>query len=249
MRFNNIFPFIYRDDYFMEKYNITLPQSFDHENKYLLLVDNNISYIKLRLKDSDIWSTILTKLLGEKIYIINDYETNNKVISTLYNKMKEQYRLPTNYLEAIKQCKYLNYYYSNDERDQYIKSWIKKIDPFYKSYSETEYSHYCKISNENSVYNSIQLDHYIDNGCLCRGCCMKRINILRKHKNGVKITEKIKHVDLPQHQQMHPQNILTKKPGNINDVSKKNAYMSDDKRKKIIVIPKKSSNNISLKIW
>ena len=52
-RFNNIFPYIDVSDHFIDKYNITIPKHFDYQQKYLLVKENNITYITLRLKDSN----------------------------------------------------------------------------------------------------------------------------------------------------------------------------------------------------
>ena len=39
--------------------------------------------------------------------MVKDYETNNKIIGSLYSKFKNEYKLPSNYLEIIKNDKYL----------------------------------------------------------------------------------------------------------------------------------------------
>lgn len=195
-RFNNIFPYVAKDDYYFEKYGITPPPIFDHKKKYLLLRENNIFYIKLRLKDSSEWSNILTTILGEKIYIINDYETTNKPIYELYKRFKEQYRLPVNYFEMIKNCKYLNYYYSEGEKIDYFKGWSTRLMNNYIPYKVEEYKLYEKITVENMCFSTIQLEHYIDNGCLCKACSAKRADILHKHRSGKKIDDKINHVEL-----------------------------------------------------
>ena len=59
-RFNKIFPYIGLGDHFLDTYNIPIPEIFDHDAKYLLVEHQGIRYIKLRLKDSGIWDTILS---------------------------------------------------------------------------------------------------------------------------------------------------------------------------------------------
>ena len=238
-RFNHIFPYIATNDYFMEKYNIVLPETFDYNKKYIMVKENNIHYIKLRLKDSSEWGTILSSLLGEQIYIVNDYETHNKPISDLYKKFKEEYKLPINYLELIKQCKYLQYYYSSEEKNDYIQMWSNKIlskDNNY--YNEVEYKLYEKISIENMSYNSIQLDHYIDNGCLCKLCSVKREELLNKHKCGKIVNEKINHNELAIH-------ATNKRNEQINKILKPT---DKKKRGQLLIMPKKYSNHVSLKM-
>jgi len=108
-RFNNIFPYIETGDHFMDKYCITIPESFDYNKKYSLVKENNITYITLRLKDSSQWGTILTGILGFNICIVKDYESSNKCIKNIYNLFKKVYKIPINFLDQIKKCKYLNY--------------------------------------------------------------------------------------------------------------------------------------------
>ena len=62
-RFNKIAPYLANGDHFIDKYNINIPEHFDYINKYLLVEENGIKYIKLRLKDSAIWGNILTNIL------------------------------------------------------------------------------------------------------------------------------------------------------------------------------------------
>lgn len=236
-RFNRIFPYIATNDYFMDKYNIVIPETFDYNKKYIMVKQDNIHYIKLRLKDSSEWGNILTSLFKEEICIINDYETHNKPISDLYKKFKEEYKLPINYLDLINQCKYLQYYYSEEEKNDYISMWRNKIiSRACEHYTENEYKLYEKISIENMCYNSIQLEHYIDNGCLCKFCSEKRGELLQKHKCGKIINEKINHNELVV-------NATNKRNAQINKILK-----SDKKRRgQLLIIPKKYSNNLSFK--
>lgn len=125
-RFNSVFPFIGKGDYFFDKYEIDIPEKFDFENKYLLVNKNNIKYIKLRLCDSNEWAKILSKIFNFEIVIIKDYETENKTIGELYRKFKEQYLIPYNLLETINSCKYFNYYNSDNDKSVYISMWDKK---------------------------------------------------------------------------------------------------------------------------
>ena len=87
-RFNNIFPYIGIGDHFIDKYNIQIPECFDFNNKFLLVKENDISYITLRLKDSNEWGNILTNIFGFKICIIKDYESSKKPIKDLYKLFK-----------------------------------------------------------------------------------------------------------------------------------------------------------------
>jgi hypothetical protein len=200
-RFNSIYPFIANDDYFMEKYNITVPDTFDFQKKYLLVEENGIKYIKLRMIDIDSWSPILSEIFNTEIMVIKDYETRNKSIGEVYIYFKEIYRLPYSYYLRLNESFLLNYYYNEDDKKIYLNRWIEKIDNNINmiGYTNTEYDFYLKLSIENIYYNNfIQSDHYMDNGCLCNFCSKKRKEIIDKLKKGDKIeNEKINHnVDL-----------------------------------------------------
>ena len=193
-RFNSIFPYIGRGDYFFDKYDINIPESFDFDKKYLLINKNNIKYIKLRLCDSDEWSKILTSILGTEIVIVKDYQTNNKIIGQLYKKFNNNYHIPYNLLDTIKECIYFNYYNSEMEISNYLNIWNnKKSDKIFIPYTIEKYNFYKELSNENQFYVNIQRDHYLDYGCICNSCCYKRNQIIQKIKNGEHVDFKIIH--------------------------------------------------------
>jgi hypothetical protein len=192
-RFNKLFPYLATDDNYFDKFNIGNPPGFDFNKKYTLQTIDNINYIKLRLNDSLHWSQILTRLLGREIVLINDYTTDSKLIGNLYKRFKIEYRLPSNYLELIKSCKYFNFYLSQEERTNYINTWGKKISGPFISYTPDEYKFYVNLYLENQYINDIQSEHYIDNGCFCSVCSKKRMDIFNKAKNGEKKFDKIIH--------------------------------------------------------
>ena len=194
-RFNRIFPHIGNGDHFMDKYMINIPKEFDYKKKYLLIQENGIKYLKLRLNDVNLWGKILTDTLQHNIMIVKDYETNNKAISNLYHKFKQQYKIPINYLEILKTDKYFNYYNSDTEIASYISEWDKKSCNKIKAYTQSQYDVYNEITMENSHLDYIQSQHYIDDGCKCNLCNIKRLNIRNKIIRGGQITEKIYHND------------------------------------------------------
>ena len=194
-RFNNIFDYIGLGDHFIDMYNINIPNQFDYKHKYLLVEDNGIKYIKLRLKDSTMWGHILTNIFGTRICVIKDYESANKPIKKLYNAFKTQYKIPTNFLDNIIQCKYFNYYYSTEERLQYFNEWSQKSSENYNGYTLDQYKIYQEITLENSHIDYIQMDHYFDEGCLCKACGLKRAEVASKIMRGLQITDRIVHTD------------------------------------------------------
>jgi hypothetical protein len=145
-RFNNIFDYIGLGDHFMDMYNINIPNQFDYKNKYLLVEENGIKYIKLRLKDSIIWGHILTNIFGTRICVIKDYESSNKPIKKLYNAFKREYKIPNNFLDNIMQCKYFNYYYSPEEKIHYFNEWSQKCSENYNGYTLDQYKIYQEIT-------------------------------------------------------------------------------------------------------
>ena len=195
-RFNNLFPFLAGGDYYQDKYELNnIPETFDFEKKYLIQERDNITYIKLRLKDSNDWNRILQEIFSINIVIITEYKTDNKLIRNLYQQFKNEYKLPSNLYELIKNCKYLNYYYNDQEKEEYLTDWLQKTTTEFIPYTQQEYEFYTTISIENKLNNIIQREHYIDNGCLCNPCRNKRINIFSRAKNGETTFEKIIHDD------------------------------------------------------
>jgi len=194
-RFNKIFPYIGTGDHFLDTYNIPIPEMFDHDTKYLLVENEGIRYIKLRLKDSGIWDTILSKLLCVNIRIVTDYETANKPIKECYLKFKEKYKIPSNFLEDLSKCKYLNYYYSKEELAEYIEQWASKSGNIFESFTKDEYDLYEYISLENSHMDIVQSRHYLDEGCTCKACSIKRYKITQKILKGELVDEVVIHED------------------------------------------------------
>lgn len=195
-RFNKVFEHISKDDYFFERYNIECPDHFDVENKYLLIEKNGTKYIKLRMNDIDEWNVILTNIFKSNIVTVKDHETKNKSIGELYERFKKEYRIPYDHYLKIKESNCLKYYHSNEERENYLKSWENKTDKKeITCYTKEEYDFYLNVCIENKYYNNnIEWDHYIDNGCLCMFCSKKRKEIVKKLKSGIKTkNEKIIH--------------------------------------------------------
>ena len=195
-RFNNLFPYLGNSDHYKEFFGLTsFPDKFDFENGYLIQEMEGVKYIKLRLKDSAKWGNILTSILGTPITIVNDYETENKPLSNLFRNFKMFYRIPSNFLEDLKCDASIYYYYNEEETAEYINFWESRQDAFCTSYTNDEYIFYTQMCLENQSQNIIQTKHYIDIGCLCVACSLKRSSILSKAMRGEVVTEKIVHED------------------------------------------------------
>ena len=209
-RFNKLFPHLGMGDHYFEKYDIANPTHFDFEKKYTLQILNNIKYIKLRLHDSNMWGQILSSIFQQDIVLISDYQTTNKSVGELYKRFKDEYKIPSNYLELVKDCKYFNFYFSEEERKQYICNWENKIHCDFTPYSRDEYKFYVNLYLENQYINDIQAEHYIDNGCLCMHCTKMRKNIFIRAKNGETHFEKITHQDAVNKGLTQKMNIINK---------------------------------------
>ena len=195
-RFNKLFIHLANGDHYFDKYDIANPTHFDFDKKYTIQILNNIRYIKLRLDDSKLWSSILSSIFNQDIVLINDYQTTDKGIGDLYKKFKDEYRIPVNYLELVNNCIYFNFYFSDEERKQYIQKWESKTsNDFVTCYTNDEYKFYVNLYLENQYINDIQTEHYIDNGCLCVYCSKMRKDIFYRAKNGETYFEKIIHQD------------------------------------------------------
>ena len=195
-RFNKIFPYIENNDHYFDKYNIDHPIPFDFENKYTIQIVNDVKYIKLRLCDSHLWQNILSSIFQSDIVLITDYKTENKKIGELYNVFKSEYRIPENFFETIKRCKYFKFYYSIPERNAYLNLWKSRLDPIFTPYTLSEFTFYMQLCLENQHINDVQIEHYIDNGCFCNFCSIKRKDIFFKAKKGETNFDKIIHEEV-----------------------------------------------------
>ena len=192
-RFNSLFPHLINEDHYRNAYQIPVPDQFDFQNNYIYQTIDGVKYIKLRLKDSHQWGEILTTILGHQIMIINDYETDNKPIKVMFNKFKDAYKIPENLLKTIEDDPLLGYYYSVEERNDYLNMWRSKQTTPFEPFSNVEYALYEEITTDNQYMFEVQRTHYLDEGCTCKACEAKRNNIMERIQRGEKVTEKIVH--------------------------------------------------------
>ena len=132
-----------------------------------------------------------------------------------------------NYLQLVKDCKYFNFYFSDEERRKYIEKWENKIADEFTPYKSDEYKFYVNLYLENQYINDIQTEHYIDNGCLCVYCTKTRKYIFNCAKNGETQFEKIIHHEVVNKEMVQKffkvQNTL-KKISNSNNSKKNSKY-------------------------
>ena len=192
-RFNNIFPHIATGDHFIDKYNVPIPDKFDFYNKVLVVTQNNIKFITIRLSDSECWGNILTNILGIEIKVVKDYESTNKPIKDLYSNFKKKYLIPKNLLDELLTDKYMKFYYSDGDIQKYYDSWSLKSTNNRDSYTYEQYKLYEEITIENSYIDYIQTDHYFDEGCVCTACNIKRCETASKIRRGIFTNDKVVH--------------------------------------------------------
>ena len=181
-RFNRLWPWLATADPFLERYGCGgIPAVFPHEDRRLVIESDGITFVKLRLCDADAWwGGILTALFGTEIRVVRDYEGAKKsVVGGLYEQFKAQYRLPDNYAAMLREDMGLCYYYSAAERETYLANLSTKTKEA-QPYTAAEYAFYEELSLENAANWRIQFDHYLDCGCICRGCSAARARIVAK---------------------------------------------------------------------
>jgi hypothetical protein len=189
-RFNCVYPHLSNEDYFKTRFPISLnklPLTFDFERKYLLITnkEKNVTFIKLRLQDSNEWSTILSNIFGKEFVTMKDYETKDKEIGDLYKTFLDSYQIPDNFLKELQTCPHFHYYHTHEEKKAYFLKWGKKRGiPFFNSYTRNEYTFYEKLCLENQYHHRALTLHYKDDGCLCNGCKKQRLKIVFYQKNG-----------------------------------------------------------------
>jgi hypothetical protein len=191
-RFNNLFPYLSNQDYYFMLFKDDL-SCFDFKKKYIFRTFDKIKYLKLRLNDVNIWGSILSCIFKQKIVIINDCITENNNMGSLYKSFKKEYKVPLNFMKQIEDDPVLLFFLSEDERKEYLCSWTHNSTYIRNAYRIDEYNLYLSVCLENQVYDKIEYDHYLDNGCFCEGCNSQRRLLFIKANKGELIKERMDH--------------------------------------------------------
>jgi hypothetical protein len=174
-RFNELFIFNLSNnmlDYYSELYNNNIKlDNFDFDKKYLKYVEDNKTYIKVRLNDFELWPAIFGEIFNEKIYLLRDNSTNNKS----YKTFKNEYKIPNNlskilllnmknekvYLSETEQEEYVNYINNNTDKTSEVRYFKKE-----------ECILYLYIIQQNELNREEKLDknHYLVTNCNCNKC-------------------------------------------------------------------------------
>lgn len=182
-RFNQIYPHLDTADYYFEKFGVVPPERFDFDKKYIHQYVKNIHFIKLRFNDISIWDKILSDIFKTEIIIIRE-ESEKNAIYELYNKVKEEYKLPSNYYDDLNNDKSLKYYENEMERHEYMNKWYKNsLSNIVNALSKNDYIN--QVLKTSKI--TIKEFPYIDSGCKCLTCDKKRLDVLKEYKLSGKI--------------------------------------------------------------
>jgi len=192
-RFNQIFPHIAHRDYFYEKNTeLTSPPNFtfNFNTGYIVQKQENITYLKIRLRDSAEWGRILKEVLGAEITIIKDYQRDNLALGDVYKAFKAGYRVPSNFIAHMQADPHFKFYLSPTEQAEYVSKLTGRSTDDFSAFSVSDYKVYSTISDENQSVRDIEADHYFDEGCSCNLCSAVRRMVLVQIKN--KMTPKFR---------------------------------------------------------
>jgi hypothetical protein len=76
-----------------------------------------------------------------------------------------------------------------------LYEWSKKSCETRSGYTKEQFRIYDEISRENACIDYVQVDHYLDEGCMCKACGLKRVELASKVVRGLPIGERIVHTE------------------------------------------------------
>lgn len=120
-------------------FNVSTDINFDFEKGYVVRQHENIILVKTRLKDSYRWEKIFSEIINDKIMIISDNDSKEKIYSEKYLEFKKKYVLPNEikkeFLNIINDesdknnpfyitWKEMKKFMTKNEIEEYLKKWI-----------------------------------------------------------------------------------------------------------------------------
>ena len=97
---------------------------FDFNNRYNLIEQDNIVFIKLRFNDISNWGTILSKIMEKEITMYPENITKNKKSNKMYAHFKNVYKPPVSYIDKILLNDLEFKIYNNlTEQEEYANKW------------------------------------------------------------------------------------------------------------------------------
>lgn len=174
-RFNDMLPHMGDVDYFADRFDSDTNELFDRDNRFITVVKDGVTYIKLRFKDIAEWGKILAPILGIAAFdLVRDNETGGE----MYRRFVDAYSLPYNYFKQLEDDAQLKRYYDFGERHEYLSKWWNKMPHMgsHIPWTLTEYTFYTRLCKDNQTHFRMLTEHYRDDGCLCSVCCGARRN-------------------------------------------------------------------------
>jgi hypothetical protein len=139
-----------------------------------------------------------------------------------------------NFLEWIKDSdNHFLFYNSEEERKDYLYKWsLQCTERFLSEFTKEEYNFYLQISKDNQWQYIIQKDHYLDFGCVCYHCIIKRREIKDALKRGEHVSTRIIHDQIIQEKQTKIKNkFVSSLQGQINNYIKNNPNIISNQTK------------------
>jgi hypothetical protein len=110
----------------MTYYDAPLFKNFDFEKRYNILKKDNKVFIKILFKDIQKWDKILSEIFEKDIILHSDNLTINKDINILYEKFKDAYKVPKEYLTFIENGNEFKIYNTPEDQKTYLDYWKNK---------------------------------------------------------------------------------------------------------------------------
>lgn len=203
-RFHRLCLFLGNGDHFLDIYPCAQDPAemaglaFDHARGCAHSLYRGVHYVSLRLQDSHRWGDILTSLFGFPCCAVRDYESTDKPIRDLYRAFRAQYRVPHNLLTLLLQQAdaALRFYLTEAERAEYLQQWrAQSLAVHVAPFSPEQYAAYVEVSNDNTHLESVQTDHYLDEGCVCKACSLARYTAAKQLLRGETLAVRIVHAE------------------------------------------------------
>jgi hypothetical protein len=113
-------------------FNISTDIIFDHEKKYCVTKNDNVIFIKLRLRDASKWECIMRNLVDTNFKLLTENVGESKNTGKIYRLFKKIYRVPKSYLDDLQFTDNTNLtemkkMLSPTEIKEYFEKWRMKM--------------------------------------------------------------------------------------------------------------------------
>jgi hypothetical protein len=107
-------------------YNQHLFNRFVFDEGFNIMNYENISFIKLRFKDIDIWENVLSNICNNRIQLMNSNLSKEKTYNTLYTEAKNQIKIDKLYLKRLRSDREFLIYNTTSEIEYYYDYWSER---------------------------------------------------------------------------------------------------------------------------